>query len=55
MNESLPNVERGVSISFTFEEQHGYIELIFNKEQERPFNGWNIYPHKDPLVCRILC
>ena len=49
-----PNVEKGVSLSITFENNDGYIELILNEKQKYPFNGWNIYPNQEPVVCRIL-
>ena len=47
------NVDKDIDLSFTFEND-GYIELILNELQDCPFNGWNIHPHQDPLVYRIL-
>ena len=47
------NVEKDFHLSFIFENDD-YIELKLNELQDYPFNGWNIHPHQDPLVYRIL-
>ena len=50
----LPSdADKDIDLSFTFEDD-GYIELVLNEEQERSFNGWNIDPHREPVVYRIL-
>ena len=55
MKTNLPsNVERGVTISFTFGYGNGYIELVLDKEQKYPYNGWSIYPHTDPVCSWIV-
>ena len=53
---SLPlNVAKDVCIYFTFQDSDGYIELVFDGEQQHPFNGWSIIPHSAPLrVCILL-
>ena len=48
---SLPsNVERDVIFPFSFQDSNGFIELVFDEEQEYPYNGWSIYPHIYPSV-----
>ena len=42
------NVERDITFQFSFQDSNGFIELVFDKEQEYPFNGWSIYPHALP-------
>ena len=52
---SLPlNVEKDVHLSFTFQDSDGYIELVFDEEQQYPFNGWSIIPQSAPLGVCIL-
>ena len=53
---SLPsNVESDVCVTFKFQDSNGYIELLFDEEQERPYNGWSISPHSVPTrVCILL-
>ena len=55
MKASLPlNVESDVNLSFTFQDSDGYIELVFDREQRYPFNGWSIIPQSAPLRVCIL-
>ena len=35
---------KDASLSFTFQDSDGYIELDFN-EEDTTYNGWSIYPH----------
>ena len=53
---SLPvNVERDMTFQFLFEDSNGFIELVFDEEQEYPYNGWNIRPHTIPSrVCILI-
>ena len=58
MKTSLPsNVERDITFQFLFQDQDdGYIELVFDKQQQYPYNGWNIIPYMLPSrVCILLC
>ena len=51
---SLPsNVERDIHLSFTFQDNSGYIELVLNEEQEYPFNGWIFHLHKHPTQVHV--
>ena len=51
---SLPsNVERDIHLSFTFQDNSGYIELVLNEEQEYPFNGWSFHPHIHPTEVHV--
>ena len=53
MKKSLPSdIDKDICLYFTFEDD--YIELNLNGEQDHPFNGWNIDPHLDPVVCKTL-
>ena len=38
-------------MSFCFNSLCDYIELKFDAQQEKPFNGWTIEPHIKP--CRV--
>ena len=55
MKASLPlNVEKDIRIVFTFQDCDGYIELVFDEEQQHPFNGWSIIPQSAPSRVCIL-
>ena len=48
---SLPyNVEEDITFHFSFQDSNGFIELVFDEEQEYPYNGWSINPHIHPSV-----
>ena len=55
-NRNLPlNIDKDVLLFFTFQDSNGYIELVFDEEQKRPYNGWSIIPHSVPSrVCILL-
>ena len=46
----MPHVEEGTSIAFEFEGEN-QIELVFNDD---PQHGWNIRPHKTPVLVSII-
>ena len=50
MRTEHPNDEKDETVWFTFNDSaNGYIELNLNMLQERPYTGWTIAPHKQPL------
>uniref|UniRef100_A0A1X7SE93 Uncharacterized protein n=1 Tax=Amphimedon queenslandica TaxID=400682 RepID=A0A1X7SE93_AMPQE len=52
IKKDYPHARRGQNIYFRFQSDDGYIELIFNAPQEKPFtDGWTVMPHLKP--CRL--
>ena len=50
MRTEHPSDEKDETVWFTFNDSaNGYIELNLNMPQERPYTGWTIAPHKQPL------
>ena len=49
INASLPNVEEDVYILFKFQKENGYIELVLDKEQKYPCQGWSVHSHLYPI------
>ena len=49
-----PNVEMDITFQFSFQDSNGFIELVFDEEQEYPFNGWRIICHRIPSIVCIL-
>ena len=51
----LSNVERDITFEFSFQDSDGFIELVFDEEQECSYNGWDIGPHVYPsMVCTLV-
>ena len=49
MSQSLPQAEKGTHVTFEFEDEKNQIELTIN---DNSHHGWNIRPHKIPVLVR---
>ena len=49
VKDSHPQAKAHESFQFKFINEDNYLELVFNKEQDKSLSGWIVKPHDSPM------